>query len=49
MSVKDVQIFLEFARFYQCFIAGFFQTIKPLMEMTKSSHVMIKSGKNKVK
>ena len=47
--MKNIQIFLEFASFYQQFIVGFSQTIKSLIKVTKSSHVTTRLGKNKIK
>jgi RNase H-like domain found in reverse transcriptase len=34
-TMKEVQSFLGFANFYQCFIEGFSHHVKPLFELTK--------------
>ena len=47
--MKDVQVFLGFAGFYQQFIAAFSKKTTFLIEMTKGTHMIIKSDKNKVK
>ena len=47
--MKDVQAFLGFAEFYQQFIAVFLKKTALLTEMTKETHMTIKSSKNKIK
>ena len=49
ITVKDVQAFLEFARFYRQFIVRFSRITKLLTKITKGNHMTTKSGKSKVK
>ena len=36
-SVKDIQVFVGYASFYQCFIQGFNKLAKPLTSMLKTT------------
>ena len=48
-SVKEVQAFLGFANFYWQFIPDFSKLSQPLVNATKKSHYVTKSGKKKIK
>ena len=37
-TVKDVQSFLRFTNFYQCFVPHYSNTTHPLLDLTKKSH-----------
>ena len=47
ISVKKMQAFLGFANFYRQFIPDFFKLSQLLVNATKKSHYVTKSGKKK--
>ena len=49
ISIKKVQAFLGFANFYPQFISNFSKLLQPLVNATRRSHYVTKSGKKKMK